>query len=87
MWSLTPVPPRLPKQTLVFDGTVSAINGDKVTFTVNQAYRGADGAGITPTPYPGAVHAPFALVLALLAQHQPVGRLADRFVPLPVWDA
>ena len=40
-------PVSITKRTLAFDGTVSAINGDKVTFTVNQAYRGADGASIT----------------------------------------
>ena len=40
-------PASIAKRTFAFDGTVSAIDGDKVTFTVNQAYRGADGASIT----------------------------------------
>ncbi len=39
-------PASITDRTLAFDGTVSAIDGDKVTFTVNQAYRGADGASI-----------------------------------------
>lgn len=34
-------------RTFAFDGTVSAINGDKVTFTVGTAYRGAAGGTIT----------------------------------------
>lgn len=30
-----------------FDGTVKAVDGDKVTFIVNEAYRGVDGAEVT----------------------------------------
>lgn len=30
-----------------FDGTVKAVDGDKVTFTVNEAYRGVQGAEVT----------------------------------------
>ncbi len=40
-------PASVAKRAFAFDGTVSAINGDKVTFTVNQAYRGAGGPSIT----------------------------------------
>ncbi len=32
-----------------FDGTVSGISGDSVTFTVNESYRGLDSASITLT--------------------------------------
>lgn len=34
-------------RTFAFEGTVSAINGDQVTFTVGTAYRGASGGTIT----------------------------------------
>jgi hypothetical protein len=34
-------------RTFAFDGTVSAINGEQVTFTVGKAYRGAAGGTIT----------------------------------------
>ena len=34
-------------RTFAFDGTVSAINGEQVTFTVGIAYRGAAGPTIT----------------------------------------
>lgn len=34
-------------RTFAFDGTVSAVNGEQVTFTVGTAYRGAAGGTIT----------------------------------------
>jgi len=34
-------------RTFAFEGTVSAINGEQVTFTVGKAYRGAAGGTIT----------------------------------------
>jgi hypothetical protein len=37
-------PANLPTFETVFDGTVSAIDGDKVTFTVNNGWKGADGS-------------------------------------------
>jgi hypothetical protein len=37
----------LARRTFAFDGIVRAIDGDKVTFEVVAAYRGADGASIT----------------------------------------
>jgi len=40
-------PASIAKRTLAFDGTVTAVVGDKVTFTVNTAYRGAADASIT----------------------------------------
>ena len=40
-------PASVAKRTLAFDGTVTAIAGDKVTFTVDTAYRGAAGSSIT----------------------------------------
>jgi hypothetical protein len=49
-------PASIVARTLAFDGTVTAIAGDRVTFTVNTAYRGAaepsltlDAAGMTGT--------------------------------------
>lgn len=36
----------LGNRDFAFDGTVTAIAGDRVTFTVNRAYRGVDGATI-----------------------------------------
>ena len=37
----------LTHRTFAFDGTVSAINGEQVSFTVNKAFRGAVGTTIT----------------------------------------
>ena len=37
-------PAILPTFEVVFDGTVSAIDGDQVTFTVNEGWKGADGS-------------------------------------------
>jgi len=35
------------QRTFAFEGTVSAVNGEQVTFTVGKAYRGAAGGTIT----------------------------------------
>lgn len=40
-------PTTLANRSFAFDGTVSAINGEQVTFTVGTAYRGAAGGTIT----------------------------------------
>lgn len=40
-------PASIAKRTLALDGTVTEIAGDKVTFTVNKAFRGAADASIT----------------------------------------
>lgn len=40
-------PAALAKRTFAFDGTVTAISGDKVTFAVNDGFRGVDGDTIT----------------------------------------
>ena len=32
---------------IAFDGTVASIDGERVTFTINSTFRGADGASIT----------------------------------------
>lgn len=37
-------PANLPNFDSVFDGTVPAIDGDQVTFTVNEGWKGADGS-------------------------------------------
>ena len=37
----------LANRTFAFDGTVSAVDGDRVTFTVHEVYRGADGSQVT----------------------------------------
>jgi hypothetical protein len=37
----------LANRTIAFDGTVSAIAGDRVTFAVNHAYRGVTGTTVT----------------------------------------
>lgn len=37
-------PANLPTFETVFDGTVSAIDGDQVTFTVNEGWKGASGS-------------------------------------------
>lgn len=39
----------LSNRDLAFDGTVTGISGDSVTFTVHEAYRGAGSASITLT--------------------------------------
>lgn len=39
----------LARRTIAFDGTVSSISGDEVTFAVNSAYRGVTGSSITLT--------------------------------------
>ena len=40
-------PTTLARRAFAFDGTVAAIDGDRVTFTVNRAYRAAAGPSIT----------------------------------------
>ena len=40
-------PAALANRTFVFDGTVTGIAGDKVTFAVNDGFRGVDGEAIT----------------------------------------
>lgn len=40
-------PAALANRTFAFDGTVTAINGDKVTFAVSDGFRGVDGDTIT----------------------------------------
>ena len=40
-------PATLTRRAFAFDGTVTAIDGDRVTFTVNHAYRAAAGPTIT----------------------------------------
>jgi hypothetical protein len=37
-------PAELPKMEIVFDGTVTAVDGDQVTFAVNEGWKGADGS-------------------------------------------
>ena len=37
-------PANLPMNDVVFDGTVTAIDGDQVTFDVNEGWKGADGS-------------------------------------------
>lgn len=37
-------PATLPTFETVFDGTVTGIDGDQVTFTVNEGWKGADGS-------------------------------------------
>ena len=37
-------PANLPTFDVVFDGTVTAIDGDQVTFDVNEGWKGADGS-------------------------------------------
>jgi hypothetical protein len=37
-------PANLPTFDIVLDGTVSAIDGDQVTFTVNEGWKGAEGS-------------------------------------------
>lgn len=37
----------LANREVAFDGTVQAVSGDSVTFSVNEAYRGVDGSTIT----------------------------------------
>jgi hypothetical protein len=37
-------PANLPTMETVFDGTVTAVDGDQVTFDVNEGWKGADGS-------------------------------------------
>jgi hypothetical protein len=37
-------PATLPTMDIVFDGTVTAVDGDQVTFAVNEGWKGADGS-------------------------------------------
>jgi len=37
-------PATLPTFDIVFDGTVTAVNGDQVTFEVNEGWKGVDGS-------------------------------------------
>jgi hypothetical protein len=37
-------PANLPTFEIVFDGTVTAVDGDQVTFDVNEGWKGADGS-------------------------------------------
>jgi hypothetical protein len=37
----------LATRDVAFDGTVTAVNGDSITFTVNRAFRGVDGSTVT----------------------------------------
>ena len=37
-------PANLPTFDVVFDGTVTAVDGDQVTFDVNEGWKGADGS-------------------------------------------
>jgi hypothetical protein len=37
-------PASLPMMDVVFDGTVTAVDGDQVTFAVNEGWKGADGS-------------------------------------------
>lgn len=43
-------PAALPTFDVVFDGTVSAIDGDRVTFDVNTGWKGADGTVTLTAP-------------------------------------
>lgn len=40
-------PTALARREVAFDGTVTAVDGDVATFTVNRAYRGVDGSTVT----------------------------------------
>lgn len=37
----------LAKREVAFDGTVTAVNGDSITFTVNRVFRGVEGSTVT----------------------------------------
>jgi hypothetical protein len=43
-------PASLPNFDIVFDGTVTAVNGDKVTFDVNNGWKGVDGSVTLTAP-------------------------------------
>jgi len=43
-------PANLPTFDIVFDGTVNALNGDQVTFDVNDGWKGADGSVTLTAP-------------------------------------
>ncbi|MBA2382796.1 MAG: hypothetical protein H0V73_11865 [Chloroflexi bacterium] len=40
-------PGSITRRTFAFDGTVTAISGDQVTFAINRAYRGLTGSSTT----------------------------------------
>jgi len=40
-------PASLARRAFAFDGTVASIEGDRVTFTVNQGFRGVNGGTVT----------------------------------------
>jgi hypothetical protein len=43
-------PANLPAFDIVFDGSVTAVDGDQVTFTVNDGWKGADGSVTLTVP-------------------------------------
>ena len=43
-------PANLPTFDIVFDGTVTAVDGDQVTFDVNEGWKGADGSVTLTAP-------------------------------------
>ena len=43
-------PATLPTFDIVFDGTVTAVNGDQVTFDVNNGWKGVDGSVTLTAP-------------------------------------
>ncbi len=43
-------PANLPTFDIVFDGTVTAVNGDQVTFDVNDGWKGVDGSVTLTAP-------------------------------------
>ncbi len=52
-------PANLPTFDSVFDGTVTAVDGDQVTFTVNEGWKGADGTiTLTAPPVDIAISGP-----------------------------
>jgi hypothetical protein len=46
-------PATLPTFDIVFDGTVTALDGDQVTFDVNEGWKGADGSITLTSPDTG----------------------------------
>ena len=63
-------PANLPTFDTVFDGTVTAVDGDQITFDVNEGWKGVDGS-VTLTAPAGRRRA-----------HRPAARLRGRW-PLP----
>jgi hypothetical protein len=52
-------PANLPNFDSVFDGTVTAVDGDQVTFKVNEGWKGADGSiTLTAPPVDIAISGP-----------------------------